>query len=73
MIEAFLEYSPVKIGVCALMEDGRSLTCYFGDCDQQDKAVMAHQIYSDSIMDMILHNAGMILEAADDDCDENGG
>lgn len=71
VIKAVMEYSPTKIAFCTLNPDGTTLTGYFGDCDQQDKALLAHYIYVDSIMDVMKANAGMIVEAAEEDPDED--
>lgn len=67
VVRAIMEYQPSKIAFCTLNPDGTTLTGYFGDCDQQDKALIAHQIYSDSIMDVVKANARMILESADEE------
>lgn len=67
VIEAIMKYQPVKIAICALNPDDTTMTGYYGDCGHMDKAMMAHQIYSDSIMDIVKSNAKMILEAAEDD------
>ena len=72
VIRAIMDYQPTKIAFCTLNPDGTTLTGYFGDCDQQDKAMIAHQIYSDSIMDIVRANSRMILEAAEEDYDEDG-
>lgn len=73
VIGLMMEQKPTKIAIVTLNPDGSMLTGYFGDCDQQDKALLAHQIYSDSIMDIVRNNAGMILEAADEEADDEDG
>lgn len=72
VIEAIMENQSEKIGLCARNPDGSTLTAYYGDCNQQDKAMMAHQIYTDSIMDIVKVNAGMILDAACEEEDDEG-
>lgn len=67
VIRLIMEQEPVKIAIVTLNPDGSMLTGYYGNCDQQDKALLAHQIYSDSIMDVVKNNARMILEAADEE------
>lgn len=70
VIEAIMEYQPVKIGICALNPDDTTMTGYYGDCGHVDKAVMAHHIYCDSVMEVVKSNAKMILEAAEEEEDE---
>jgi hypothetical protein len=70
VIRLIMEHQPTKIAVSTLNPDDTYVTGYFGDCNQQDKALLAHSIYSDSIMDIVLANSKMILEAAEEDSDE---
>lgn len=70
MIRLIMEHQPTHIAVSTLNPDNTYVTGYFGDCNQQDKALMAHQIYADSIMDIVIANARMIQEAAEGDTDE---
>ena len=73
VIRLIMEQEPLKIAIITLNPDGSTLTGYYGNCDQQDKALLANQIYSDSIMDVVKNNAGMILEAADEEADDEDG
>lgn len=71
VIRLIMEHQPTKIAVSTLNPDDTYVTGYFGDCNQQDKALLAHSIYSDSVMDIVLANSKMILEAAEEDADED--
>lgn len=70
MCGQIMELQPDKISVCALMPDGTILNGYYGDCDQRDKALIADSIYKDSLMDFFRANARMLLEAAEEEPDE---
>lgn len=72
VIRLIMEQQPAKIVICTLNPDFSMLTGYYGNCDHQDKALLAHQIYSDSILDIVRNNAGMILAAAEEEDDEDG-
>lgn len=65
-----VERQPEKIGVCLLNEDGTALTGYCGEVFPVDKSAMAHHIQSDALMDMVLANAKLIVEAAEEQEDE---
>ena len=66
LIGNIMELKPEKIGVCALIPDGSTLTQYFGECYHTDKAVMGYTMNQDAIMDVITANAKEILEAAEE-------
>ena len=68
-IESVMEYKPTMIGVCCLMETGESMTGYFGDVGHADKAVMAHHLQTDAMMDVMKANAAELIAAAED-CEE---
>lgn len=68
-IQNIMELKPEKIGVCALLPDGCTLTSYFGDCYHTDKAVMGYTINLDATMDVINANAKEIIEAAEEEQD----
>ena len=72
-IKSIMEYKPEKIGVCALLPDGGTLTDYYGDCWYLDKAAMGFQMQSDAQFDVTIANARMILEAAEEAEDEQDG
>ena len=65
-IQDVMELKPEKMGVCALLPDGSTLTSYFGGCYHTDKAVMGYTMNQDAIMDVITANAKKIMEAAEE-------
>ena len=72
-IQHIMELKPEKIGVCALLPDGSTLTHYFGGCYHTDKAVMGYTMTQDAFMDVMYANAKEILEAAEEqDGDDSG-
>ena len=66
LIRNIMELNPEKIGVCALLPDGSTLTQYFGGCVHTDKVVMAYNMTMDAIFDVTKANAKEILEAAEE-------
>ena len=68
--QQLVQYQPEKVCVCALLPGGEVLTGYFGDVGCTDKAVMAHNINCDAVMDSIMANAKMIVQAAQEQEDE---
>ena len=69
VIKTILEHKPEKICVCMLIQDGSTLTNYFGECYHTEKAIMAHTINLDAIWDVTTANAKEILEAAEEEQD----
>ena len=69
-IRSLAEHKAEKIVICAALEDGNYLTGYYGDCGPVDKAVMAHHINSDAMMDVIYANAQSIIQAAEEGEDD---
>jgi hypothetical protein len=65
-IRNIMEHKPGKIGVCAILPDGSTLTSYFGEVYHTDKAVMGYSISLDATMDVINANAKDIVEAAEE-------
>lgn len=61
-----VKYQPKKICLCAILPSGEVLTGYFGNTGAQDKAVMAHNINCDAVMDTVKANAKMIIQAAEE-------
>lgn len=61
-----MEHQPEKIGVCAILPDGGTLTSYFGGVYHTDKAVMGYSISLDATMDVISANAKEIMDAAEE-------
>lgn len=62
--EKLVEYQPQKVVLCAILPEGEVMTAYLGDVGPQSKALMAHTLYSHSIMDIMRANAGEIIRAA---------
>ena len=69
-IRSIVEMKPVRIGVCAVGENGEVLTGYYGDLYPEDKAVMAYHIQTDAIMDTVTANAKQIVMAAEENDDD---
>lgn len=64
-----IEIHPTSLCAVAMSEDGAILTSYYNACPRY-KAVFAHHIQSDIVMDIIKANAGKIKEILDGDSDE---
>ena len=62
-----IEEQLVKICLCAIIPSGDVLTGYLGDVGCQDKAIMAHNINCDAVMDSVMANAKMIVQAAEEE------
>lgn len=73
LIGMLMELKPEKIGVAAITPNGDVLSGYFGDCSHTDKAVMAHNIQLDSLMDVVMANARDIVREAERQEEEDGG
>ena len=65
LIATLMETKPEKIGVAALLPGGDVVTGYFGECGHTDKAIMAHNIQLDSLMDVVMANARDIVREAE--------
>lgn len=61
-IKTLFENNPKRIAICALLDDGNVMTGYY-KCDAQDKAIFAHNISADAMLDMVINNIGMIKDA----------
>lgn len=70
-VRYIFETNPEKLALVASAPNGETLTAYY-QADAQDKAVFAHHIYSDAMMDIMLCNIGLIKEALDEYEEENG-
>lgn len=70
-IKAVMEHKPEMIGVCCIMENGESMTGYFGDVYHADKAVMAYHLQIDAITDVVKANAAQLIQAEEDDEEED--
>ena len=71
MCAATMEHEPVAIGICMVDADGNALTSYYRNLGHVDKAIIAHHIYSDAMMDMVMANAADIVEAAEEQEEED--
>ncbi|MBQ8264137.1 MAG: hypothetical protein IJY96_05105 [Oscillospiraceae bacterium] len=72
MCAAVFEHKPVQIGICAINPDGTVLTAYYGEPNHADKAQIAHHIYSDAMMDIVMANAADVVEAAEEEGEDDG-
>lgn len=65
--------SEVKSGVlCVKQENGNVVTGFF-KCDATDKAVFAHNIYADAMLDIVCNNADIVKQAIEEvDEDDQG-
>ena len=64
-LQKLFELKPVSMALVAKTESGDTLTAYF-HADAEQKAVFAHHIQTDIIMDVVLNNADMIRDALDE-------
>ena len=69
-LEEIARLNPDKICLCAINSRGKTLTGYY-NCDQADKAAIAHNIYSDAIMDTLRENGFFPDEDGDEDNEED--
>lgn len=59
VLRDMVQLEPKQIALCVLVEGGASATsCY--NCNSTDKALMAHSIYADSILDVVHENRDWI-------------
>lgn len=70
LIHMIMQDKPVRIGVCAIEEDGTATTGYYGEICAEDKAVMAYHHFADSMMDLVCANAREIIDSAEEEEDE---
>ena len=70
LVANLVEYQPDMIGVCAFLPDGDVMTYYFGECNPSDKAEMGFHMTSDAHLATIMANAKMIIEAAEEQDDD---
>lgn len=66
-IKSVMELEPEKIGVCAILPDGNTMTGYYGECCHQDKAMMGYHMNLDAVMDVTTANAKGIIAAAEEE------
>ena len=65
-VKAIFEGNPNSISLCAIMPDGNVLTAYY-NCSVHDKAIIAHNINADAMLDNVVINIDMIKDALDGD------
>lgn len=56
--------------VIARCADGYVLTGYYR-ADVQDKAIFAHNIHADAMLDVVLNNINRVREALEEDADDD--
>lgn len=70
VIENIMEHQPEKIAVTAVMPSGMAFTAVYGEVGPFDLAQMAFQMQADAMMEIIKRNATEIIEAADEEEEE---
>ena len=63
-IKALIDSDPVSAAVVAQRRDGSVLTGYF-HADAQDKAIFAHNVNADAMLDIVLGNIDLVQDALD--------
>ena len=71
VIKDILETQPENIAVVFFSDDGEAHTHYFGTCYPAEVGQMAWQLNADACLTLTQENAGLILEAAEQE-DEDG-
>lgn len=71
VISDIAETKPKNIGVVFFSDDGEAHTHYFGTCYPAEVGQMAWQLNADACLTLTQANAGLILEAAEQE-DEDG-
>lgn len=71
-LRKMFELKPSSVALVATLDSGETLTGYFR-ADAQQKAVFAHHINSDAMLDVVLNNINLVRDALDelDDADGN--
>lgn len=70
-LQLIYKSKPTAIGIAAITSAGETVTGYY-NADAQDKAIFAHHIQSDIVLDIIKANAveiKVIMEGAEDGTD----
>ena len=65
-----VKHRPEKIAVVIQKKDGTTITAAYGDCGPFDLLAMASAMLADGIMDIVIANAKDIVEAAEEDEEE---
>ena len=64
-ITALVDGNPVSAAVVGINDKGKTLTGYF-HADAQAKAIFAHNINADAMLDVVLNNIEMVRDALDE-------
>lgn len=65
IVETIFREKPECIAIGAKLASGDTMTGYY-QCGVEDKAVLAHHIQSDAMLDMVLNNIDLIRDALDE-------
>ena len=68
-VRGLIENKATVIAIAAGVQNDQVLTMYY-NCGMAEKALLATHINGDAMMDMVLANAGLILDAAEDEEEE---
>ena len=64
-VKTMFESEPDSIAVAARLSDGCTMTAYY-HADAEQKAVFAHHITNDAVLDVVRNNIGLIRDALDE-------
>lgn len=64
-LKALVDGNPVSAAVVGINDKGETLTGYF-HADAQAKAIFAHNINADAMLDVVLNNIDMVRDALDE-------
>lgn len=64
-IRFLTEHDVLSACIVATVDEGDTMTSYW-NADAQDKAIFAHNIQSDIVLDIVQQNAGIIKEAMEE-------
>ena len=64
-VQLMLEHEPESAVFAARLPDGQMMTGYY-KAEAEDKAVIAHHIYADALLDTVLNNIEFIRGALDE-------
>ena len=65
VLKTLTEHDVHSACIVATVDDGDTMTGYW-NADAQDKAIFAHNIQGDIVMDIVQQNAGLIKRAMED-------
>lgn len=54
-LREMIDLKPISICLAAIFDDGNVETCYY-NATVQDKAIIAHNVYTDAILETIANN-----------------